>query len=180
MVHTNKQHKFKTSVNAQNVRVTSYKDVNFEGLRKSNCNLVLGFSSAGVIFNRKTRDSKAMIRDITHKRPSEVMIARTPASFDNSMNLDTLAGTRALALRTFLVIEVEVPGGWVLVEAFKLVKLDLLCMVLFKCGLKRLWSRSWLAEVLLNLFPAPPVAISGGGEEDDWFDLKNPLDIGLV
>lgn len=69
------------------------------------------------------------------------------------------------------------------VEAFKLVKLDLLCMVLFKCGLKRLWSRSWLAEVLLNLFPEPPrpeVDISGGGEEDDWFDLKYPFGVGLV
>ena len=62
MVHTNKQHKFKTSVNAQKVRVTSYKDVNFEGLRKSNCNLVLGFSSAGVIYD--SMEGTGPVRDL--------------------------------------------------------------------------------------------------------------------
>ena len=57
----------------------------------------------GEILSRKTNDSRAKSREIRHNRASDVTWTRTPASLDNSMNLETLAGNRALALSLRLV-----------------------------------------------------------------------------
>ena len=69
MVHTKRQHRFNTKVKAQKDNVTSYNDVNSEAFKKSNRYVVINFSSAGVIFNRKTRDSRAKSRDTKHNSP---------------------------------------------------------------------------------------------------------------